>query len=578
MATIEPRLIHLLNNSQTPHLPPIDRLPPLDTSNSGQSLSLPPIDHENASVQIPSLYTVGDEGHHAPAPRVASGFPTDSSAGRLTGSGRPLHLLLGEAEGTVSTTLPLRMLVDANPESPEDPSTKKRHRALTTKDDFVQLPQPLKKQKSTQQVIGVPPIINGLHEPPPNAAVFPPITSEPFGNREVPGTTLLKDLSNNLEDRAGTAPTSDADKSNGSARVKRRAAKPRRKWSEEETNHLLLGVSRHGVGKWTSILEDPSFKFNDRTAGDLKDRFRTCCPDELRGQTGKKRQENDPEECVQDRPDQSWRHKNGSDLENILANPDRVANREPDGSESAPKQPKKSRAHRKKMEDLQELGIHGPFKKSHRRERRPFTEQDDREILEGLNHYGPAWTKIQRDSKYNLSSRQPTDLRDRVRNKYPEIYAKIEKGNFQAKDAAPRAGGGTSLLEPSINPTVTSSFNSTIPAGGSSALEQTLTRSSSKDDMGRWTYGPALWETTESPRGLADPFDGNETPGSFLAGAVPEMDIARLLLDDNQVQVGSVEHHMRLAANGHGYDGLSCRESPPGSGGHSSFSQMLNRP
>ncbi|KAM7187114.1 telomere-associated protein 1 [Naviculisporaceae sp. PSN 640] len=561
MATIEPRLIHLLNNSQTPHLPPIDRLPPLNTSSSGQSLALPPIDHENASVRIPSF----------PAPRVASSFPTDSSAGRLTGPGRPLHLLLGESEGIGSTTLPLRIPVDANPESPEDPSTKKRHRALTTKDDFVQLPQPLKKQKSIQQVIGVPPIINGLHEPPPNAQVFPPITSEPFGNREVPGTTLL---SNNLEDRLGTAPTSDADKSNGSARAKRRAAKPRRKWSEEETNHLLLGVSRHGVGKWTSILEDPSFTFNGRTAGDLKDRFRTCCPDELRGHTGKKRQDNDPEEYGQDRPDQGWRHKNGPDLENILANRDRIANREPEGSESAPKQPKKSRAHRKKMEDLQELGIHGPFKKSHRRERRPFTEQDDREILEGLRHYGPAWTKIQRDSKYNLASRQPTDLRDRVRNKYPEIYAKIEKGHFQA-DAAPRAGGGTSLLEPSINPTVTSSFNSTIPAGNSSSLEQPLTRSSSRDDMGRWPYGPPAWETTDSPRGLADAFDGNETSGPFLSGPVSEININRLLLDDSHVQV---EHHMRLASNGHGYDGLSSRDSPPGSGAPSSFSQMLNRP
>ncbi|KAM7187929.1 40S ribosomal protein S4-A [Rhypophila sp. PSN 637] len=473
MATIEPRLIHLLNNSQTPHLPPIDRLPPLNTATSGQSFSLPPIDRENAPVHIPPLYTVGDDGHSAPAPRVDNNFSNDSVAGRLTGSGRPLQLLLGEPEGAVST-LPLRMLVDANPESPDDSSTKKRHRALTTKDEFVQLPQPLKKQKSNQQVVGVPPIINGLVEPPPNAQVFPPITSEPFGNRDMPGTALLKDFGNNQEDRAGTAPTSDADKSNGSAKVKRRAAKPRRKWSEEETNHLLLGVNRHGVGKWTSILEDPEYKFNERTAGDLKDRFRTCCPDELRGNTAKKRHENDGEKTGQDIPDQRWRHKNGPNLEHILTDTERTVDREPDVSESAPKQPKKSRAHRKKIEDLRELGIHAPFKKSHRRERRPFTEQDDKEILEGLNHYGPAWTKIQRDSKYNLSSRQPTDLRDRVRNKYPEIYAKIEKGSFQVKDGAHR--GGTSLLEPSISTTMTSSFSSTIPAGTSSAIEQSLTR------------------------------------------------------------------------------------------------------
>jgi hypothetical protein len=49
-----------------------------------------------------------------------------------------------------------------------------------------------------------------------------------------------------------------------------------------ETKHPLLRVNRHGVGKWTDILEDKNFRFNDRTAGDLKDRFRTCCPEELR--------------------------------------------------------------------------------------------------------------------------------------------------------------------------------------------------------------------------------------------------------------------------------------------------------
>lgn len=94
---------------------------------------------------------------------------------------------------------------------------------------------------------------------------------------------------------------------------------------------------------------------------------------------------------------------------------------------------RKRRVHRRNMEDMIKLGIQGPFKKSHRRERRPFTEQDDKEILEGLQIYGPAWTKIHRHPSFNLASRQPTDLRDRVRNKYPEIYANIEKGVFQGQ-------------------------------------------------------------------------------------------------------------------------------------------------
>ncbi|KAJ2904191.1 hypothetical protein GGI21_004325 [Coemansia aciculifera] len=52
----------------------------------------------------------------------------------------------------------------------------------------------------------------------------------------------------------------------------RRAA---RKWSEEETDNLLQGCTKYGVGAWKKILDDPAFVFNNRTSVDLKDRFRT---------------------------------------------------------------------------------------------------------------------------------------------------------------------------------------------------------------------------------------------------------------------------------------------------------------
>ncbi|KAK3693775.1 hypothetical protein B0T22DRAFT_354332, partial [Podospora appendiculata] len=547
---IEPRLIHLLNDSQTPDLPPIQLLP--FSSAADQSLSLPPLEPDagqrsDKSTQIPPLYAVNDDSCTKQNTWPDNGFSNDASC-RFPNSGHPLQMLLGDSEAN-SSTLPLRMLVDDTPDIPDDLSTKKRHRALTTKDDFVQLPQPLKKQKSTQQV--VPPIINGLHEPPPNAAVFPPITGS-FEDSEALNLSLLKDFNTAAEDRAVAASTSDVDK-NSSSKGKRRATKPRRKWLEEETNHLLIGVSRHGVGKWTSILEDPDFKFNDRTAGDLKDRFRTCCPDELRGQTAKRRSDKATPDPVTG-TDDNRRPTNRPLLENILiepeaaaATPDMGPQLGPPESESAPKQ-RKSRAHRKKLEDLAELGINAPFKKSHRRERRPFTEQDDKEILEGLDKYGPAWTKIQRDPKYNLSSRQPTDLRDRVRNKYPDTYAKIEKGNFQVKDqpagqpACQTSGRGASnVLEPSVNTTIANSLNSAM-AG--SLGEPQLTRSSSKEDMSKWhtNSSTAAYESTESLPGSAGVFDLNEaSASSFLGGSsAPEMDIARLLiLDDSQIAASS---------------------------------------
>lgn len=311
-------------------------------------------------------------------------------------------------------------------------------------------------------------------------------------------------------------PPQDNDTSTNKAR--KRATKPRRKWSEEETNHLLLGVNRHGVGKWTSILEDPDFKFNERSAGDLKDRFRTCCPDELR-KSKKNSALTSPSKAGQSSKQKS---QTETHLEKILIDSDASSPKDTSNwqneSDALPRQ-KRSRAHRKQMQDLVELGIHGPFKKSHRRERRPFTEQDDQEILQGLNRHGPAWTKIQRDSRFHLSSRQPTDLRDRVRNKYPTIYQRIEKGIFQTK----YVGRGNEILEPSVSFSVESSLK---PAK-STSLEMHMNRSTSREEVPRWSLQRT--DTGESLSQSSTLENGDNSVPHLIGG---EMDISRLLLDD----------------------------------------------
>ncbi|KAK4130124.1 hypothetical protein BT67DRAFT_241937 [Trichocladium antarcticum] len=527
MATIEPRLIHLLNNSQTPDLPPIQHLP-LGVG-PGQPLSLPPLgpeltgsshrDDRPAPTQIAPLRTVNDAHIAKSAARVDD----------LTSSIRPLQLLLGEPE-PAAHAIPLHKIVDDVPESPEDVSNKKRHRVLNAKEDFVQLPKLPKKRKSAQQI--VPPIIAGLHEPPPDAAVFPPINSASFDDNEAFGLGAWKDFSSGPEDRSTQPPVIDVG-SNNTPKPKRRAMKPRKKWSEEETNNLLRGVSRYGVGRWTTILEDPEFEFNGRNAGDLKDRFRTCCPEELRRTTVGERP-GDEDAGSPTTLEETTRPNHGLQLENILIPNDGDPAGNDEASPSAFLDPdaqprrRKSRAHRKKMEDLAELGIHGPFEKSHRRKRRPFTKQDDQEILDGLEQYGPSWSRIQRDPKYHLSARQPTDLRDRVRNKYPDIYSRIEKANLQAKEAARGKGG---ILEPSPNLVAENSHSSLIPI----SLEPQLNRSGSKEDMSRRTTTSAAYESTECLPGLADIFDTNEPIGTSFLGSAPEMDISHLLLDDAHV-------------------------------------------
>lgn len=562
MATIEPRLMHLLNvNDDRDHLPSIHSTlgAPSSPEDAG-ALMLPPLELNSpeSSAGKQAHQSQQQQQHYQSQPHQHSGLAhstlnsafspsaggNDPSLGGSGGAGgwpgRPLRMFLGE--GSASLVDPFMAQSGHDDQSSLASHMGKRPHILPHADELIQLPQPLKKQKSSQQVgplsQAFPPIINGLHEPPPNAAVFPPIAYTEYDDDEsanrnaeyggnsggggigsssggggghnlfdsmlsgssshmasdhdrmgdgmgmtssmlplVGGRHFSTSSASELSPRMGKAtkkspvpgrparaPRStrsttgeagdspEAASSTNSAKPKRRATKPRRRWTEEETNQLLIGVSRHGLGKWTAILEDPEFEFSSRTAGDLKDRFRTCCPEELRGKLSRNDQSGAVSPPEASTPSSSTpgpstaanrlKSKTSLSLEDLLTEPDdqpeAYNSQGQDGSSGtavSPDQPKmrKRRVHRRNMEDMIKLGIQGPFKKSHRRERRPFTEQDDKEILEGLQIYGPAWTKIHRHSSFNLASRQPTDLRDRVRNKYPEIYANIEKGVFQGQ-------------------------------------------------------------------------------------------------------------------------------------------------
>lgn len=608
--------MHLLNNpsvspdSSSSYHPPPD-LPPIQSFSSyakASNYSLPPLEpdagnhHAGSNTgeksaakpvhQIPPLASITEE-YNTGRYHEGTGAPSGS---RQPSGGISLRMLFDPEvnESTHSLTHILDDVPEPSTVASEDASTKKRHRAMTVKDDIMHLPQPLKKQKSSQNIM--PPIINGLYEPPPNAAVFPPIALDD-GNEAVAAASLntLKDYSNSSvnpnnmdvsdvpEKVASIVPVREKptnvapDTEKPLPKLKRKAAKPRKKWSEEETRHLLLGVNKHGVGKWTSILEDREYKFNGRTAGDLKDRFRTCCPDELRVVPSRSKESLRQQDKTANTPPPDSRSKGKSKtgllLEYILADPEEIpgnqstedlltvtaTSSQPDSDLMA--KPKKSRAHRKKIEDLQAMGIHGPFKKSHRRERRPFTQQDDDQILEGLQLYGPAWTKIQRDPRFNLSSRQPTDLRDRVRNKYPEMYKQIEEKQMHNKDSpalpsstssatppgpALRTSRSNNVLEPSVNAMLNENSYMTLDphlnrpgvrqedamvpkwAGGSAAALPTAVAVLGGGGGGGFQELPGL--DSFSRDSALEEVDGvGEQSGS--AAVFGMMDISRLLLD-----------------------------------------------
>lgn len=181
-----------------------------------------------------------------------------------------------------------------------------------------------------------------------------------------------------------------------SAKTSSTNRRARRKWTEAETNDLIMGCREHGVGNWKKVLDDPRFNFNGRSSVDLKDRFRTCFPKEYRK--------------------------------------DVMAEEAEDQAQGSPsKNPPKRRVTKTELhhaEVLQQLNIKGPFPKVQRRERREFTAEEDARLLQGFTIYGASWSKIQNDPALHLGHRRSTDLRDRFRNAFPDRY---ESAGFKAR-------------------------------------------------------------------------------------------------------------------------------------------------
>ena len=142
--------------------------------------------------------------------------------------------------------------------------------------NFVQLPRPPPKQKAEKY----PPFkpmtaLNRLNEPPPNAALFPPIT--PSASQDATVGNILNastaaETGLNITEENGITLKNHKSVASTRAATKKPTTLTRQKWTDAETDELLRGVARFGLGKWKKILNHPDFTFSTRTAVDLKDR------------------------------------------------------------------------------------------------------------------------------------------------------------------------------------------------------------------------------------------------------------------------------------------------------------------
>ena len=311
-------------------------------------------------------------------------FPTpnvDGPATKLTGRQVALaqaktmeELKPGDLDAVQS---PETYRVNSTKMTPMDEHNKKR-RKLAHKEqvlDFVHLPKPKPKAKLEEvnrkpfQPIAV---LNQLNEPPPSAALFPPITP----SKEEYACSILPDSDHSPtkthQDSCSSLPQQSPTRTEKSKRVYLR---PRRKWTESETNHLIEGIALCGVGRWKDILSHPKFHFHEsRTHVDLKDRFRTLYPQQ---------------------------------------HPEKWAGRMSDSKEcgkpgSQPTQPTQP--------------AQGHKCTGKRATYRNWSDLEDVELDKGFEKYGFQWNLIAQDESLAFDNRSANQIRDRFRRRYPEKY------------------------------------------------------------------------------------------------------------------------------------------------------------
>lgn len=421
---------------------PTVRIAPLRDPRSSHTLSVPSPLEPNAG---------GDRGENASKAKLSSrkATPKPHPRAHAPGSRSPKSVIgIPRAPQTLELQLPKTQLpsfinLAAVEKSPQpvnaEIGTSKRLR-LDFGDkygEYVQLPDPQTKKKDKKNLpsFGLLAVINTLPEPiskllPPIEACTEPIILAPIPVEEQVGVHMR--AVEPADDVPWEDIVEDDDEISLEATLDAKKRKSPKKWTEQETTDLLKGVAKFGIGKWKRILSHPAYNLKDRSAVDLKDRFRVCCPDAYKErvrQTPKtsrrERLRSSSPNTINKSPPQSETSKaSGILLEKILdVTPSTKPKIRPPGV----------RHEKVDGEELARLGISDTFKKPQRRVRRRWTDEEDANLLKGISKYGLQWTLIQQDAELHLSHRKPPDLRDRIRNKFPDGYKQAAVAPLRGK-------------------------------------------------------------------------------------------------------------------------------------------------
>lgn len=235
------------------------------------------------SLRIPPLidplpFTSATSARPSPLePNARINANIDNETAKLTGRRKALAEAKSIGDGDSSDLRTLRKNT-RNDLRPIQKSPRKRQKLYDHEHiaDFVQLPKPKAKAKEEKPPPFQPvSVLNELHEPPPSAALFPPITpSAVQGKDEWLLSTEIPPRSVQASDKAMTKKRRVREPKDDGVPPRRISHRPHRmKWSKKETEYLIKGVAIYGMGKWKKILQHSEFSFQEgRTPVDLKDR------------------------------------------------------------------------------------------------------------------------------------------------------------------------------------------------------------------------------------------------------------------------------------------------------------------
>ncbi|KAL6713535.1 hypothetical protein ACLMJK_009000 [Lecanora helva] len=301
----------------------------------------------------------------------------DDNGNKLTGRRKALaqaKLLDAPDGGERDSVTPYSDLLVAEASSKKRTSRSGNHEPIT---EFVQLPKPSAKagQEKPRPFRPVS-VLNELHEPPPSVALFPPIT--PNASQEEEGGRRDRCHEPRGEKRSGRTRRKKFDeRSISPAAPKRTYTRGRTRWTQDEVDDLIKGVTIYGMGRWKNILEHPDLHFQPgRTPTDLKDRFRVSFP---------------PNACS--RPVKPAPNDDGMSNESNIP-----------------------------LQVMTDELLQKTERPAQRARKRHWTEAEDAELEKGFRQYGYNWNAMVKDPNLHFDGRSGGQIRDRFRLKFKDLY------------------------------------------------------------------------------------------------------------------------------------------------------------